>query len=219
MRVLKTHVLMILALVVLVAGQARANANAEADLRVYVDESTQTLVQKLNAEKGLFEEDPQAFYQLMDESLDGFVDFRRIAARVMGRYARQTTPEQRDDFVERFKRSLFDAYAQALVETDDFEMAVQDVEILPNNSNRASVQMQLTSAGGNRYAITYSMYKNGEGRWLMENVIVEGVNIGLAFRDRFAQAVEQNRGQIQAVIDGWGDAVESLNLEKEMDES
>ena len=219
MRVLKTHVLMILALVVLVAGQARANANAEADLRVYVDESTQKLVQKLNAEKGLFEEDPQAFYQLMDESLDGFVDFRRIAARVMGRYARQTTPEQRDDFVERFKRSLFDAYAQALVETDDFEMAVQDVEILPNNSNRASVQMQLTSAGGNRYAITYSMYKNGEGRWLMENVIVEGVNIGLAFRDRFAQAVEQNRGQIQAVIDGWGDAVESLNLEKEMDES
>jgi len=138
---------------------------------------------------------------------------------VMGRYARQTTPEQRDDFVERFKRSLFDAYAQALVETDDFEMAVQDVEILPNNSNRASVQMQLTSAGGNRYAITYSMYKDGEGRWLMENVIVEGVNIGLAFRDRFAQAVEQNRGQIQAVIDGWGDAVESLNLEKEMDES
>ena len=219
MRVLKTHVLMILALVVLVAGQARANANAEADLRVYVDESTQKLVQKLNAEKGLFEEDPQAFYQLMDESLDGFVDFRRIAARVMGRYARQTTPEQRDDFVERFKRSLFDAYAQALVETDDFEMAVQDVEILPNNSNRASVQMQLTSAGGNRYAITYSMYKDGEGRWLMENVIVEGVNIGLAFRDRFAQAVEQNRGQIQAVIDGWGDAVESLNLEKEMDES
>jgi phospholipid transport system substrate-binding protein len=210
---------MILALLVLVAGQARANASAEADLRVYVNESTQKLVQKLNAEKGLFEEDPQAFYQLMDENLDGFVDFRRIAARVMGRYARQTTPEQRDDFVERFKRSLFDAYAQALVETDDFEMAVQDVEILPNNSNRASVQMQLTSAGGNRYAITYSMYKNGEGRWLMENVIVEGVNIGLAFRDRFAQAVEQNRGQIQAVIDGWGDAVESLNLEKEMDES
>ncbi|NWO06145.1 MAG: ABC transporter substrate-binding protein [Alteromonadaceae bacterium] len=219
MRAFKTHVLLMLALLMMATGQARANASAEDELRVYVDESTQQLVQKLNAEKGLFEEDPQAFYQLMDETLDDFVDFRRIAARVMGRYARQTTPEQRDDFVERFKRSLFDAYAQALVETDDFEMAVQDVEILPNNSNRASVQMQLTSAGGNRYAITYSMYKNGEGRWLMENVIVEGVNIGLAFRDRFAQAMEQNRGQIQAVIDGWGDAVESLNLEQEMDES
>jgi len=217
MRALKARVLLILAMLVLAAGQARASA--EEELRVYVDENTQKLVQKLTEQKGLFEEDPQAFYQVMEDTLDEFVDFRRIAARVIGRYARQTTPEQRDDFVERFKRSLFDAYAQALVESDNFEMAVQDVEILPDNSNRASVQMQLTSSDGNRYAITYSMYKTGEGRWLMENVIVEGVNIGLAFRDRFAQEMEQNRGQIQTVIDGWGDAVESLNLEKEMDES
>ena len=67
--------------------------------------------------------------------------------------------------------------------------------------------------------MTYSMYRNSEGKWLMENVIVEGVNIGLAFRDRFSQEMEENRGQIQVVIDGWSDAVESLNLEREVDNS
>lgn len=213
MLALKQRCLVILAMLTLAV--APAWAGPEDELKSYVDDSTQMLVDKLNAEKSLYSEDPEAFYKLMEETLDQFVDFRRIAARVMGRYARQTTPEQRDEFVERFKRSLFDAYAQALVNADDFQMTVQDAEILPNNSDRASVQMQLTSASGNRIPITYSMFKNNENRWMMENLIVEGVNIGLAFRDRFAQEMEQNRGQIQLVIDGWGSAVESLDLDNE----
>jgi len=213
MLALKQRCLWILAMLTLAV--APAWAGPEDELKSYVDNSTQLLVDKLNAEKSLYSEDPEAFYKLMEETLDQFVDFRRIAARVMGRYARQTTPEQRDEFVERFKRSLFDAYAQALVNADDFQMTVQDAEILPNNSDRASVQMQLTSASGNRIPITYSMFKNNEDRWMMENLIVEGVNIGLAFRDRFAQEMEQNRGQIQLVIDGWGSAVESLDLNNE----
>lgn len=196
-----------------------ASAQADEDLRQYVDRNTQELVAKLNSEKGLYEQDPEAFYKSMNEELSDFVDFRRIAARVMGRYARQSTPEQRDEFVEKFKRSLFDSYAQALVSADDFEIEVKEAFINPQNDSRASVQMEVISASGNRYPVTYSMYKTSEGRWMMENVIVEGVNIGLAFRDRFTQEMEQNRGKIQAVIDGWGDAVESFNLEQEVNKS
>lgn len=194
-------------------------AESAEDVRQYVDRNTQQLVKKMNAEQGLYAEDPEAFYASMNEELDNFVDFRRIAARVMGRYARQASPEQRDDFVEKFKRSLFDSYAQALVNADDFEIRVKEATINPGNDSRASVQMEVISASGNRYPVTYSMYKTSEGRWMMENVIVEGVNIGLAFRDRFSQEMEQRRGKIQAVIDNWGGAVESFNLEQEADKS
>lgn len=196
-----------------------AHAGQEEDLAKYVDENTQRLVDKLNAEKGLYDTDPEAFYSSMDQELREFVDFRRIAARVMGRYARQTSPEQRDEFVEKFKRSLFDSYAQALVSADDFSIEVLGAEINANNSERASVQMEVQTAGGNRYPVTYSMYVNGEGRWMMENIIVEGINIGLAFRDRFAQEMEKNAGKVQAVINGWDSAVEALNLEDEVDNS
>jgi len=47
---------------------------------------------------------------------------------------------------------------------------------------------------------------------------VEGVNIGLAFRDRFSQEMEANRDQTQVVIDGWNDAADNLNLEQAIDE-
>lgn len=217
MSVPKHRLTLMIAMVALMVGQVWAGP--EEDLKRYVDENTQKLVQKLNAEKGLYEKDPEAFYASMDETLQEFVDFRRIAARVMGRYARQTTPEQRDAFVEKFKRSLFDSYAQALVSAEDFEIIVKEATILPQNEDRASVEMELISASGNRYPVTYSMYRTGDDRWMMENVIVEGVNIGLAFRDRFAQEMEENRGQVQAVIDGWGDAVEALNLDEQVDRS
>ncbi|WP_323753961.1 ABC transporter substrate-binding protein [Marinobacter sp.] len=213
----KRKLFVIVALLMMVAGQAWAGV--EDELEQYVSDNTQMLVQKLNAEKGLFEKDPEAFYQSMEDALTDFVDFRRIAARVMGRYARQTTPEQRDEFVAKFKRSLFDSYAKALVTADDFTIEVREAEILPQNENRASVQLVVITASGNRYPVTYSMYKNKEDRWLMENVIVEGVNIGLAFRDRFAQEMEENRGQVQIVIDGWTDSVKSLNLEEDVNAS
>ncbi|KMQ75655.1 ABC-type transporter Mla maintaining outer membrane lipid asymmetry, periplasmic MlaC component [Marinobacter subterrani] len=198
---------------------ATVQAGQAEELREYVDQNTQRLVEKLNQERGLYERDPEAFYESMDKALAGFVDFRRIAARVMGRYARQATPEQRDEFVVRFKRSLFDSYAQALVSAEDFEIEVKEATIHPSDEGRASVQMEVISASGNRYPVTYSMYKNSEGRWLMENVIVEGVNIGLAFRDRFSQEMEANGGQVQVVIDGWSDAAKSLNLEHDVGKS
>ncbi|WP_375191660.1 phospholipid-binding protein MlaC [Marinobacter sp.] len=217
MFVFRIHTLLGLVLALFLASAAHAG-EAE-DLREYVDTNTQSLVDKLNRERGLYEKDPEAFYRKMDEALSDFVDFRRIAARVMGRYARQTTPEQRDEFVVKFKRSLFDSYAQALVSAEEFKINVQGATINPQDSGRASVQMEVVTASGNRYPVTYSMYKTDSGQWMMENVIVEGVNIGLAFRDRFSQEMEENRGRIQAVIDGWSDAVQSLNLEQEVDKS
>jgi len=208
-----------LALTLMAFCVASVQAGPEEDLQQYVDENTQRLVDKLNSERGLYDRDPEAFYRNMDEALDGFVDFRRIAARVMGRYARQTTLEQRDEFVVAFKRSLFDSYAQALVSAEDFKIKVNAATINPQDENRASVAMEVITASGNRHSITYSMYRKEGSSWMMENVIVEGVNIGLSFRDRFTQEMEASRGQVQVVIDGWSDAVKSLNLEDEVNKS
>jgi len=208
-----------LALTLMAFCVASVHAGPEEDLLQYVDDNTQRLVEQLNTERGLYEQDPEAFYRNMDDALEGFVDFRRIAARVMGRYARQATPEQRNAFVVKFKRSLFDSYAQALVSAEDFSIKVNDASINPQDDNRASVAMEVITASGNRHSVTYSMYRKEGGSWMMENVIVEGVNIGLSFRDRFTQEMEASRGQVQVVIEGWSDAVKSFNLEEEVNNS
>lgn len=197
---------------------ATAHADTEQQLQAYVNDNTQRLVEQLNRERGLYQNDADAFYSSMNQAMDGFVDFRRIAARVMGRYARQASPEQRDQFVEKFKRSLFESYAQALVESRNFRIDVLGATFNARDDNRASVNMQVVTETGNRYPVTYSMYLAKNDQWMMENVIVEGVNIGLAFRDRFSQEMEANRDQVQVVIDGWNNAADGLRPEQTADQ-
>lgn len=198
---------------------AAAN-EGEAQVREIVEKNVQEVLAEYEKEKIHFESDPQRFYKAMDAALSKIVDFSRIAARVMGKYARQASKEQRGQFTRVFKDSLFNSYTKTLVETGEFEIKVTKAVLNPRSDARASVDMDVITNNGNVYPVTYSMYKNKDGRWLMENVIVFGVNVGLAFRDKFEAQYRANRGDIAKVIDAWTvdielDVPEDLKQKKE----
>ena len=196
-----------LALIVLLAAplQAVAASSKEEALREYVESNTMMLVGKLGEIQDLYSKDREAFYTEMDKALGEFIAFRRVAARVMGKYARQASEEQRDRFVEAFRRSLYDAYGGAAVSinSSDFDLAVERVDINPRHEDRATVNLRITTETGERYGVAYSMYKPDDGNWQMENVIVEGINIGLAFRDQFEQQMQAHDGDVAEVIAQW----------------
>lgn len=197
--------LLVLMMLVLVPIQAATASSDEEELKEYVEDNTLKLVDKLGDIRELYDEDREAFYDEMDEALGEFVAFRRVAARVMGKYARQASEEQRDEFVKAFRRSLYDAYGGAAVSIDrgDFDLSVESVEINPRNEDRATVNLRITTESGERYGVAYSMYRPDEGNWQMENVIVEGINIGLAFRDQFEQQIQDEDGDVAEVVANW----------------
>ncbi|PAU78778.1 toluene tolerance protein [Halovibrio salipaludis] len=183
-----------------------ATAQSEEEkLREYVRENSIRLVDQLNEIRELYDSDREAFYEAMDYALGEFVAFRRVAARIMGKYARQASPEERDEFVRAFRRSLYDAYGGAAVSIDstDFELEVDSVKINPRHEDRATVNLSIITNSGERYGVAYSMYEPDDGKWQVENVIVEGINMGLAFRDRFEQEMQAADGNVSTVIDEW----------------
>ncbi|MDX1589987.1 MAG: ABC transporter substrate-binding protein [Oleiphilaceae bacterium] len=206
-RTLVSTAMMLLLLVL--PMQLQAQSGEEERLKQYVEENTLKLVEELENIQSGYAEDKDAFYRKMDSALEDFVAFRRIAARIMGRYARQASPEQRDEFVRQFKRSLYDAYGGAMVETGDFTLTVRSAEINPRNDERATANLTVTTQGGDRYNVAYSMYRSENSDWQVENIIVEGVNIGLAFRDRFVHEME-TRGDLAEVIKNWSTGVEDM---------
>lgn len=181
--------------------------NAKADeaelVRSAVEKNVNDILKTFEEQKPLFETDPEAFYVEMERAISSIIDFRRIAARVMGKFARKASKDQRNQFVENFKASLFNTYTKAIVDQGSFEMRVVKAQINPRSAERASVDMEVVTSNGNIYPVTYSMYKNKDGRWYMENVIVFGVNIGLAFRDKFESEMKTKKGDIGAVIANW----------------
>lgn len=178
-------------------------ADQAIEVKQVVEQNVESILATFEEKKSSFETDPEGFYQDMEGALTKIVDFRRIAARVMGKHARKASKDQRNRFVEVFKSSLFDSYSKTLVNSGSFNITVLKAKINPRSDKRASVEMEVVSDKGNSYPVTYSMYRSKEGVWLVENVIVFGVNIGLAFKDRFEAQMRTSKGDVDKVIDGW----------------
>lgn len=197
-----------------------AQAAAQTPQQV-VEDTSEKVMEVLDANRETYRKDTEAFLQGLNAVLDPVVDFDGIARSVMTvRYSRSATPEQMQRFIETFKRSMVQFYGNALLEFDS-----GNIKVLPPNGrdqqgpDRASVNMEIRSEAGNVYPVTYTMV-NQDGQWKVRNVIVEGINIGLLFRDQFAQAMQANRNDLDAVINNWGGVVAQTRetVEKEAKE-
>ncbi len=195
-------VILLLLLSMTISTYAKSEDQSEV-VRKIVEKSVQDLLVKFKVEKEHYSSDPDRFFANMDQSLSEIVDFRRIAARVMGKYGRTASDSQKDQFVKVFKDSLYTTYTKTLIDSGVFEINVIKAEINSRSDEKASVYMDVISGNGTIFPVIYSMHKTGKQAWMMENVIVFGVNIGLAFRDKFELEYRKNKGNLDQVIKGW----------------
>ncbi len=171
-----------------------------------VQQTTTTLLADLKANKEQYRTDPGAFYNALNSILGQVVDVDGISRGVMTvRYSRQASPEQMQRFQENFKRSLMQFYGNALLEYNN-----QDIRVLPvsgqQDPERTSVNMEIKDGKGVVYPLSYTMVSL-DGTWKMRNVIINGINVGKLFRDQFAQAMQDNRNDLDKVIDNWAETV------------
>lgn len=194
---------LMLSLFLMCASSVAKSEDQSEVVRKLVETNVHELLSKFNEEKAYYDSEPDRFFSNMDAALTKIVDFRRIAARVMGKYGRTASDDQKDKFVKVFKDSLYSTYTKTLVESGVFKINVTKAEINSRSDSRASVYMDVISDNGTVFPVTYSMHKTDDNQWMMENVIVFGVNIGLAFRDKFELEYRKHNGDINQLIDNW----------------
>lgn len=171
-----------------------------------VEEVTERLFADLNANRDLYRQQPQAFYDAMDRLIGSYVDVDGVSRSVMTvRYSRRATAEQMQRFQDNFKRGLMQFYGNALLEYDNRGVRVLS-PVTAEGAERAEVRMEVTGSGGAVHPVSYTMVKIGN-EWKLRNVIIEGINLGKLFRDQFAESMQRNRNSLDAVIDGWVDSV------------
>ena len=181
-----------------------------------VQETTERVIQVINEGKGYYDKDPERFNAKVEAVMDQVVDFDSFARGVMGSYASaqryqalKTDEEKaafRDQvkrFTEKFKRGLIETYAKRLLKFNG-----QRIETLPpragqDSGDTVSVVQNIYGCADKPYVVQYTMRKDRDGGWRVRNVMIEGINLGQTYRNQFASAAEQNRGDINKVIDTW----------------
>ena len=184
-----------------------AQENPEALIKEKMVSNAQNLLSVVDTIKSNPNMEKSKMYVLIDNSLKDTFAFRRMAGRIMGRYARGTTPEERDMFVDNFKQQLFDSYIDSLISSEKVDIEITGVRLLPQNESRGVVDMQIKNSEGEVFIVNYSIFETDKN-WMVENVIVEGVNLGLAFRDSFYQEMEKNRNNLSKTISNWNVKIE-----------
>jgi len=169
-----------------------------------VAEITHRLLQVINDEKLDPVKNADAFYRRANAILAPVVAFDFIAKGVMGNYADQVTLEKRRQFTETFKKGLVSTYSKGVAGfSDSVDITTLKPEADTIGQRRVSVVQKVISGGATTY-ISYTMAQNRDNQWKLINVVLNGINLGKTFRGQFAQAVQDNQGDVAKVIDAWG---------------
>ena len=186
---------------------------ATSDARAVISQTTDTLIGVIKEGKTYFDKDPQRFYTTVEKVLDPTIDFDTFSRGVMAVYYKRATPAQRDQFETTFKSGLIRTYGKALLDFGDEKIVVLPAERPSKQPDRDSVKMEVHSKEGKVYPVIYSMRLGDDGSWRMYNIIINGINIGLTYRNQFASAMNapENKGSLDAVINGWGETIAHID--------
>ena len=169
---------------------------------ILIDAKAQEMVQVIRSNQDLYILNPQEFKNKINTIFEPMVDFRRVGASVMGKkYYLAATKDQRMQFISVFKQSLLDTYSSTLSQWGDQTIVTTFPENIIFTKAEDIHQNLITS--NNIYPITYKVRNNGNDDWLIINIIVNGVNLGLTFRNQFRALAEEHDEDIDKIIYHW----------------
>ena len=176
---------------------------SDEDPYLFIDSNAQKMVQVLTENVDLFESDRELYENKIKEIFEPMIDFRRVAASVMGKkYYLMASKDERAEFVNIFKDSLLDTYAETLAQWGD---SLISTEFPKSNLNKeiTSVEVRQTlDTGSSKYPISYKLRKSNEG-WKIVNIIINGVNLGLTFRNQFQALAVSHEEDIETTLNNW----------------
>jgi phospholipid transport system substrate-binding protein len=226
MKIVGTTVVLLLSLSMAVLLAAVAHAQPAAPLapisrddpQKMLEQATNQLLDISRAARAYADTDRERYYEAVSPVLDQVMDIDYFAKGVMATYASARlykslqTDAERAAFrerLERFKTALkrvwMVKYADAVLSFKGERIDLAKLDTGDDSPGRRSMEQTVHDEDGKTYVIQYSLHKVKDGSWMISNVIVEHVNLGLTYRDQFAESVENHKGDVDYVVDHWID--------------
>lgn len=146
--------------------------------------------------------------QQVDSVMADIVDYDYIGKSVMGKFVRRASDEEIQRFSDVFKNTILRTFAKAVsgFEFNGYSMVPPAAD--SPEPDKQIVSVDLSAANGQTYSLVYYMVREPRG-WVLVNVLVDGINLRVTFRNQFANLMEQH-SSISEVIDRWADAMSNV---------
>lgn len=197
------------------AGFSHADTGASQSAHDVVRVATEQVMVVVKEAHGYADEDPDRYYQAVDEILAPVIDYRGFARSVMGPYAsgdryrsldeagRSQLRDQLERFTAIMHTGLVATYSKGLLAFSGSRIELIDATPEESKLTRVSVRQLIYSDESQPYVLMYQMGLNKEKQWKLRNIIIESVNLGEIYKNQFQAAARKHDGDLDIVIESW----------------
>ncbi|MBL4910680.1 MAG: ABC transporter substrate-binding protein [Alteromonadaceae bacterium] len=142
---------------------------------------------------------PKIMRALIEKDLMPYIDYRYTAYKILGKYVKTATKEQRNAFVAVMRNYLAITYAQALTQYKDQQVKFErDKKV--GNKRITVVRTEIIEQGAPTIKIDFKFRKNkSTGYWKAFDMVVEGISL---LSSKQAEITRQiRRTSLDAVIE------------------
>ncbi len=129
--------------------------------------------------------------RLLRSTIEEVFDFEEMSKRTLGVYWRKRTEEEKKEFVELFSKLLERTYINKIESYTDEEVVFTEERV---KGRYAIVKSVIKAHQSNEISINYRMLRK-DGRWVVYDVIIEGVSLVKNYRTQFREIIRKNSYQ------------------------
>ena len=188
----------------LISFQLKAESAYKSVEKIHLD--VITVIEENRNRHGSYKENPDVFINSISSAIEPLVDFKRISRNVMGKHYRSASAEQKIKFSKMFRNSLLETYSKTLAEFENEEILILPEEEGQNKLQRKKIHLKIIT-DTKIYPAFYDLYLNNQGEWKLINIVINGVNLGVAFRNQFYSMMEKKENDLDAVITNWESSI------------
>lgn len=177
-----------LSAVVLAAWLTPAAAEVTPPDKVISDTAARAL-EVIEAQRERLKTDPEAAAKVVEEVLLPAFDLDYAARLVLGKHARNATPEQTKRFRDAFYRFLVRTYSQGLAQYTKDRLRILPFRG-PVDEQRTIVKTEIYRDDGTAVPVDYTLRLTPQG-WKVYDVTIEGISYVTNYRNTFGAEIEQ----------------------------
>ncbi|HWG10278.1 MAG TPA: ABC transporter substrate-binding protein [Rhodanobacteraceae bacterium] len=154
---------------------------------------------------------PDQMIRVIDGILLPHFDIDYASLLVLGRHAREATPEQRVRFAHAFYNSITHRYAEGLL-----NYTKGSVKVLPAdgdlNAKRSVVRTEVMLDDGKSLSVDYVFRKTNSGEWKAYDVVIEGISYVTNYRNQVDAEIQKEgiEGLIKRLESQGATAIDQL---------
>ncbi|GAB6263299.1 phospholipid-binding protein MlaC [Photobacterium sp. CCB-ST2H9] len=175
MKVFKIFWLAILASLPLFASAALVD---KTDPYRMMETVSQQTFSRLKAEQAQIQRNPEHLRTVVRQELLPYINTRYAAYKVLGPQLKQTSKEQRNEFVNAFTDYLVASYAQVLTQYTDQEIRIEPAKKIPASSSIVSIRVDILDPQRPPIRLNFKLRKNKQSNeWQGYDMVAEGVSM------------------------------------------